>query len=407
LAAAADNQENKIMLPLLLLAGASLAAREGNYAGIRQDFGDSFRAGLGERAQLVGPGVDESGQELAGPPQQKGGRGLLGTISDPVQQAYLEMLGGLAGKRGVSPELLMASVRQVTGEAAQGKQQERQFGQQFEMQARDQSYGIGQQQRAQDFQAVMQSNDQDFRAWEADLNRRQQEAMQRNQFGQAWAMEKYREGMANARANMQSRLGAGQTFYAGPPVGPGGQPVPIVGPQSGTEQYVKGVESVRGARNAVQNADDLLTSYHTGGRGREFSGEEAGRQSAMYQKLVTDMAKAYELGTIQKSDLEYIQSFQRAPNEFWSKAYAQDPTMIGALDRTRDAFAKTYAMRREANPWTVGLSGDIGTDLPEKPTKESVAARLSGRADAETRARLEAVTAPGQRAAGKIRKAGE
>lgn len=381
------------MLPLLLL-GAGLAGREYLQGQQRSAIAGAFREMMGSPREEITPASEFSPAEFGG------GSGLLRNITDPTQAAYLQMLARMADLPGVTPQMLLVGA----GRGVELAQSQRESG--IERDFRAQQSLVGRQHQTEERVAGEQAigerqlQGQDFQRWETVIRQQFEAAQQAQREAEQWKRLRYSEGQANWRHNNPVRsLPSGMGYYPGPPSGPGGGPTPILGPLPGTEQYVKGVEATRDARNAVENVDALLESYLLGGRGREAFGEEAGVQAARFQRLIRDVGKAADLGTLQKGDIDFLSQYLPDPTAFFNKMWQGDPRLIKIMETVRGTMASNYAMKREANPWVQGLGSDLGKDLPATPTAESVekkfrAATERKKADAETRRRLREIEAP-------------
>jgi hypothetical protein len=174
------------------------------------------------------------------------------------------------------------------------------------------------------------------------------------------------------------------TFYPQP----GGGLIP--GPLPGTPEYAKSVDEVVGRAQAVGRVDQILESYHLGGRGREFIGRTAGEQMALYSRIVADIAKAEGAGVLQPGELERITNTYPSPQDFFNKLSKGDEYLLGVMGQLRQGFAGDYDRSRQAHPWMAGK------DLPPAPSRESVAKKYLGApASAEVRDRLQPLPGAG------------
>ena len=128
---------------------------------------------------------------------------------------------------------------------------------------------------------------------------------------------------------------------------------------------------------AVNRIDNLLESFHDTGRGREYFGETAGDQAALYGRLIADIAQAENKGVLQPGELAEIKGRYPSPQSFFDKVQT-DEYLFGVFNRLRRDFADSYETRRQMYPWTRAIPG-MAPDPGALPTRESVAAKRGGR----------------------------
>jgi hypothetical protein len=340
-----------------MLAGGT-AWREGQRSDQRDALGRAINSGLGQEAQFLPADTGYTGPDYLGQDVTIPGTGMLGTTEDPQRRALLRFLGGLGATPGLRPSDALGIAQRVT-----------------ELQSADQA------------QARTLDADVANIFLRDDLGGARD--VQKNQWGidaaavATAAREAEKRGDYAAQqdlARLNSRLRREEAAAGGGkglPPSAAAYPLPAgglaIGPAPHTGDFAKGVQDVGTAAENVAVLDELLTSYHGNmSQGREFTGYDAGKQQALYQRAIGIMSQVGNTGVLNEGEYQRYSKTYPSPQAFFEKLYSNDKTLFGAMESARDQTARRYETVRAAHPWTAGVQG-VHRAPGEMPTADSVA----------------------------------
>ena len=346
-----------ILAGIGMLAGGT-AWREGQRSDQRDALGRAINSGLGQEAQFLPADTGYTGPDYLGTDITIPGTGMLGTTEDPQRRALLRFLGGLGGTQGLRPSDALGIAQRVT-----------------ELQSADQA-----QARTLDADVANiflrdelgQAQDEQKNTWAVSAATVQQEARDAEKRGD------YAHAERLARLNSQLRMAEEQAKgKGGLPPSAAAYPLPaggmVIGPAPHTSEFSKGVQDVGTAAENVGVMDELLTSYHGNmSQGREFTGYDAGKQMALYQRAIGIMSQVGNTGVLNEGEYQRYSKAYPSPQAFFEKLYSNDKTLFGAMESARDQTARRYETVRAAHPWTAGVQG-VHRAPGEMPTADSVA----------------------------------
>ena len=346
-----------ILAGIGMLAGAN-QWREGQRFDQRQQLNNQIQQGLGREAQFLPADTGYTGPDYLGQDVTIPGTGMLGTTEDPQRRALLQFLGGLGGTQGLRPSDALGIAQRVT-----------------ELQSADQA-----QRRTLDADVsniflrddLGGARDVQKNQWDIDAAAVLTAAREAEKRGDYAAQQDL--ARLNSRLRRQEEEAKGGK---GLPPSAAAYPLPaggmVIGPAPHTADFAKGVQDVGTAAENVAVLDELLTSYHGNmSQGREFTGYDAGKQAALYQRAIGIMSQVGNTGVLNEGEYQRYSKTYPSPQAFFEKLYSSDKTLFGAMESARDQTARRYETVRAAHPWTAGVQG-VHRAPGEMPTADSVA----------------------------------